>query len=275
MNLPALVIVLMVNKFRKELQRFTGALTFYSRIPLPTHWFSAETSPSSRYFSLVGWIVGAVSVSVWMLAQMLISGSLIGQSSSEGPEPIAVLLGLTVGILLTGALHEDGFADTCDGFGHGGTPEEKLRIMKDSRIGTYGALGILLLVLLKFFALLQIETESLPWIWISAHALSRFLAISQLRFLEYVSDSADSKSSAMTDVSKVDLAVNLFFGFLPLLLIWNHVWMGIFSALLMRLLLMAYFRKKFGGVTGDCMGATQQLTEVVFYIFLGLKIGIW
>ncbi|GIT04445.1 MAG: hypothetical protein CM1200mP28_17040 [Deltaproteobacteria bacterium] len=65
-------------------------------------------------------------------------------------------------MLLTGALHEDGFADTCDGFGHGGTPEEKLRIMKDSRIGTYGALGILLLVLLKFFSFCKLKLNYCP-----------------------------------------------------------------------------------------------------------------
>ena len=209
-----------------------------------------------------------------MLAEMLISGKFYWQSFSESPEPVAVLLGLAVGVLLTGAFHEDGFADTCDGFGHGGTPEEKLRIMKDSRIGTYGALGILLLVQLKFFSLLQIETELLPWIWISGHTFSRFLAIYHLRFISYVQDSKSSKSSAMTSISKTDLAVNFIIALLPLLLVWNHAWLGVSAAIIMWWFLMIYFRKKLGGITGDCMGSTQQLTEVGFYIFLGFNIGV-
>ncbi len=247
---------------------------FYSRIPLPSNFFSEENSNSSRYFSFVGWIAGGVCAAVWMLAEMIISNSVSWQSSSESPEPVAVLLGLITGVLLTGALHEDGFADTCDAFGHGGSKEEKLRIMKDPRIGTYGALGILLLVLLKFFSLLQIETELLPWIWISGHSLSRFLAISQLRFIAYVQDSFNSKSSAMTSISKTDLTVNFIIALLPLLLVWNHAWLGIFAAIIMWWFLMVYFRKKLGGITGDCMGSTQQITEVVFYFFLGINIEI-
>ena len=264
----------MLKIIRKELQRLAGAVIFYSRIQLPPNWFSEENSYSSRYFSLIGWIVGGLSVAVWMLAEMIIFGSINWQSSSERPEPVAVLLGLVIGVLLTGALHEDGFTDTCDGFGHGGSTEEKLRIMKDSRVGTYGALGILLLVLLKFFSLLQIETELLPWVWISGHSLSRFLAISQLRFIAYVQDSMNSKSSTMASISKTDLAVNFFIALLPLLLVWDYAWLSVFAAILMWWLLMVYFRKKLGGITGDCMGSTQQLTEVVFYIFLGFNIGI-
>ena len=157
----------MLKNLRKELQRLAGAVIFYSRIPLPSNWFSEENSYSSRYFSLIGWIAGGACAAVWMLAEMFISGKFSWQSFPESSEPLAILLGLVIGVLITGALHEDGFADTCDGLGHGGSTEEKLRIMKDSRIGTYGTLGILLLVLLKFFSLLQIETDLLAWIWFS------------------------------------------------------------------------------------------------------------
>ena len=104
----------MLKKLRKELQRFAGAVTFYSRIPLPSNWFSVENSYSSRYFSLIGWIAGGACAAAWILAEMLISGKFYWQSFHESPEPVAVLLGLGVGVFLTGALHEDGFADTCD-----------------------------------------------------------------------------------------------------------------------------------------------------------------
>ena len=263
---------LMVNSLRQEIRRIVGAFIFYSRIPLPSGWYSKESNHSSRYFSLVGWLVGGVSVGVWLLAQMLFSGSF---GTFPGVTlPIAVLLGMIAAVLLTGALHEDGFADTCDGLGGGWTPEERLRIMKDSRIGTYGALGLVFLVLLKFYALLQIQTEILPWVWIAGHAFSRFISISQLRFASYVQDPVKSKSGSMIEFSGVDLIINAVFGLLPLLFIGNQVWMGLLAVVLVWWLSLVYFKRKLGGVTGDCLGATQQLSEVVFYLCLGLNFGI-
>jgi adenosylcobinamide-GDP ribazoletransferase len=188
--------------------------------------------------------------------------------------PIAVLLGMIAAVLLTGALHEDGFADTCDGIGGGWTPEERLRIMKDSRIGTYGALGLVFLVLLKFFALLQIETEILPWVWFAGHALSRFVSISQLRFAEYVQDPSKSKSGSMTELSAIDLIVNAVFGLLPLLFIGNQVWVALSAVAIVWWVLIMYFNRKLGGVTGDCLGATQQLSEVVFYLVMAVNFAV-
>ena len=257
----------MVNNLTKELKRIVGAFIFYSRIPLPSSWHSGKISHSSRYFSLVGWVVGAASTAVWMLSQMLFSVS--SGESQEGPLPIAVLLGIIVAVLLTGALHEDGFADTCDGLGGGWTTEERLRIMKDSRIGTYGALGILFLVLFKFFALMQIETEILPWVWISGNTLSRFISISQLRFIVYVQDPTKSKSGSMTEFSELDLIVNAAFGLLPLFFIGSQVLVGLSAVILIWWVTLVHFKKRLGGVTGDCLGATQQLCEVVFYLCLG------
>ncbi|MDG1486751.1 MAG: adenosylcobinamide-GDP ribazoletransferase [SAR324 cluster bacterium] len=248
------------------MRRIAGAFIFYSRIPLPSSWFSGKTSHCSRYFSLVGWLVGGASVGVWLLAQMMFLDS--SGTFSEVSLPIAILLGMITGILLTGALHEDGFADTCDGFGGGWTPEERLRIMKDSRIGTYGALGLVFLLLLKFFALLQIETAILPWAWFAGNTLSRFVSISQLLFLDYVQDAAKSKSGPMTEFSGVDLIVNAVFGLLPLLFIGNQVWVVLPAVAIVWWFLLMYFKRKLGGVTGDCLGATQQLSEVVFYLCL-------
>ena len=263
---------LMVNSLRQEILRIVGAFIFYSRIPLPSGWYSKESNHSSRYFSLVGWLVGGVSVGVWLLAQMLFSGSF--GTFPVVTLPIAVLLGMIAAVLLTGALHEDGFADTCDGLGGGWTPEERLRIMKDSRIGTYGALGLVFLVLLKFYALLQIETEILPWVWFAGHALSRFVSISQLRFASYVQDAAKSKSGTMTEFSGVDLFVNCTFGLLPLFFIGNQVWVALPAVALVWWLLIIYYKQKLGGVTGDSLGATQQLSEVVFFLCLAVNLGV-
>ncbi len=262
----------MENKLSHEMRRIAGAFIFYSRIPLPSSWFSAKTSHCSRYFSLVGWLVGGVSVGIWLLAQMMFSDS--PGTFSEVSLPIAILLGMIAAVLLTGAFHEDGFADTCDGFGGGWSPEERLRIMKDSRIGTYGALGLVFLLLLKFFALLQIETAILPWAWFAGNTLSRFVSISQLRFLAYVQDAAKSKSGPMTEFSGVDLIVNAVFGLLPLLFIGNQVWVALLAVAIVWWFLLMYFKRKLGGVTGDCLGATQQLSEVVFYLCLASNFAI-
>ena len=262
----------MENKLIYEIRRIAGAFIFYSRIPLPSSWFSAKTSHCSRYFSLVGWLVGGVSVGVWLLAQMIISDS--SDKLSEVTMPIAVLLGMIAAVLITGALHEDGFADTCDGMGGGWSTEERLRIMKDSRIGTYGALGLVFLVSFKFFALLQIETSILPWVWFAGNTLSRFVSISELRFIAYVQDAAKSKSEPMIEFSGVDLIVNAVFGLLPLLFIGNQVWVALPAVAIVWWFLLMYFKRKLGGVTGDCLGTTQQLSEVVFYLCMASNFAI-
>ena len=262
----------MENKLIYEIRRIVGAFIFYSRIRLPSSWFSPKTSHCSRYFSLVGWLVGGVSVGVWLLAQMIISDS--SDKLSEVTMPIAVLLGMIAAVLITGALHEDGFADTCDGRGGGCSTEERLRIMKDSRIGTYGALGLVFLLLLKFFALLQIETSILPWVWFAGNTLSRFVSISELRFIAYVQDAAKSKSEPMIEFSGVDLIVNAVFGLLPLLFIGNQVWVALPAVAIVWWFLLMYFKRKLGGVTGDCLGTTQQLSEVVFYLCMASNFAI-
>ena len=262
----------MENNLNWEMRRIAGAVIFYSRIPLPSSWFSVNTSHCSRYFSLVGCLVGGVSTGVILLAQILFSDS--SGTSTEVTLPIAVLLGMIASVLLTGALHEDGFADTCDGLVGGWTPEERLRIMKDSRIGTYGALGLVFLILLKFFTLLQIETEILPLVWFAGHAMSRFASISQLHFLTYVQDAEKSKSETMTDVSGIDLIVNAAFGLLPLIFIGYHIWVPLLAVVIVWWVLIMLFKIKLGGVTGDSLGATQQFCEVVFYLGLTANLSI-
>ena len=263
---------MILDKIKKEFQRILGAFIFYTTIPFPSKWLKKEVYHSSRYYSFVGVIVGLTSATVFLVSQLFFSFKT--SSNILLVSPISILLGMIVAVLITGALHEDGFADTCDGLGGGWTAEERLRIMKDSRIGTYGALGILFLVLFKFFALLQIETEILPWVWISGHTLSRFLSISHLRFLDYVQDPSKSKSGSMTEFSGFDLIVNAAFGLLPLLFVGNQVLVGLSAVVFIWWLTLVHYKKRLGGVTGDCLGATQQLSEVVFYLCLGSNIGV-
>src|SRR6187551_2582742 len=135
---------------KKQLHIFFTALMFYTRIPCPKN---IDHNPdylnkASRYFPLIGWIVGGICFGTYYLSSLVFSVE------------IALILSIIAGILTTGAFHEDGFADVCDGFGGGWTKEKILLIMKDSAIGAYGAIGLVLLFLLKFQVLYNLV--SLP-----------------------------------------------------------------------------------------------------------------
>ena len=124
---------------KKELHIFFTALMFYTRIPCPKNinHHPDYLNKASRYFPLVGWIVGGISFLIFYMTSFLFSVE------------IAVLLSMITGVLVTGAFHEDGFADVCDGFGGGWTKEKILMIMKDSAIGAYGAIGLVLLFFIE------------------------------------------------------------------------------------------------------------------------------
>ena len=142
---------------------FFTALQFYTRLPIPA-WvgYHADWVPAStRFFPTIGLLVGAVCAGVYAVAALVL------------PTALAVLLSTAAGIYLTGGLHEDGFADVCDGFGGGYTPERIMAIMSDSRIGAFGAIGIFLMLATKCVALASLPVTSVPVLLILGHALSR------------------------------------------------------------------------------------------------------
>jgi adenosylcobinamide-GDP ribazoletransferase len=130
---------------KREWQIFLTALSFYTRIPIRIdHPDSDHLNESIKYFPIIGFLTGS-----------LFFVSYIFLSHAFGSD-LGILFALLTGILLTGALHEDGFADVCDGFGGGWTKPKILEIMKDSRVGTYGLIGLIFLLLIKFFAIKQL-----------------------------------------------------------------------------------------------------------------------
>lgn len=140
---------------RRQLTLFTVAVGFLTRLPVPS---AAEYQPvwlarSARYFPLVGVLVGFINAGVWWLCSHWL------------PKGVSVGLMLAVSLLATGAFHEDGFADVCDGFGGGTTADRTLAIMKDSRIGAYGAIGIAVLLGLKWTALVAVPAIDFPCWW--------------------------------------------------------------------------------------------------------------
>jgi adenosylcobinamide-GDP ribazoletransferase len=196
---------------------------------------------------------------------------------------------MIAGILTTGAFHEDGFADVCDGFGGGWTKEKILLIMKDSAIGAYGAIGLVLLFLLKFQSLIQLinniqNTEftiynlqfTIFLLFISAHSVSRLAAISIVFTHQYSREDASSKSKPIAqNFTWKEVIGALFFGLLPFVVLSFFQWqllLALVPVFIARFFLARYFQKWIDGYTGDCLGATQQVCEVVFYLSI---IAIW
>ena len=197
------------------------------------------------------------------------------------PVEVAVLLAMIAGIITTGAFHEDGFADVCDGFGGGWTKEKILIIMKDSAIGAYGAIGILLLLLLKYVVLVQLlkvelNVISILFIFVAGHAISRWAAATIIFTHQYVREDELSKSKPIAkSYSWREVVGTAFFGFLPLLCFVIPTYKSAFvlvPVFAFRWYLARYFKKWIGGYTGDCLGATQQVCEVIFYLSI---IAIW
>ncbi|MDW3211017.1 MAG: adenosylcobinamide-GDP ribazoletransferase [Reichenbachiella sp.] len=249
---------------KKEWSIFLTAVMFYTRIPCP-RWIdhSADMlNKATKYFPLIGWVVGGFAGVIFLSVSQVL------------PVSIAVLLSMIASILLTGAFHEDGFADVCDGFGGGWTKEKILTIMKDSAIGAYGALGMIMMLLFKFLLLWEIagETDALiaVVVIVAGHSISRANAVFMIFTDEYARDNEDSKAKPVAKQMKFGtFIVAIFIGLLPLAYFHNLYFLTAIPVLiLVKLYLSSYFKKWIGGYTGDCLGAVQQISEVAFYLLV-------
>lgn len=243
---------------KKEIQIFFAALRFYTRIPCP-RWVEHSQeylNESSRYFPFIGWIVGAVAAVTFHAALLLFS------------IPISIILSMIAAILTTGAFHEDGFADTCDGFGGGWTKEQILDIMKDSRIGAYGTIGLIMILLLKFLLLSEVPVSYMTAVLVAGHSLSRFAATTVQYRYRYARDNDDSKAKPMArKITLRNLFIAAVFGIFPILLLGHaYGFLLILPVLSAAYLLAQYSQRRIGGYTGDSLGATQQVCEVIFYL---------
>jgi len=243
---------------RREAEYFFGAVRFFTRLPVPA-WVGHSQEAldrAARYFPLVGILVGALGGLTFVLAAYVL------------PVSLAILLSMAATLLVTGAFHEDGLADTVDGFGGGWTREQVLAIMKDSRIGSYGALAVALMLLAKFNALYELPDEWIAPALVAAHAASRFCSTALIFALDYVreDDTARAKPLAVR-MGAGSLFVAGAFGLAPLALLpWQAALAGLGLAALATLLAARHFVKRIGGYTGDCLGATQQFAELALYL---------
>lgn len=247
---------------KKQWQLLLTAILFYTRIHVPVSipYTPEMLGKATRYLPLIGWITGG-----FMIAILYILGTI-------APPMISILLAIIMGIWVTGAFHEDGFADMCDGFGGGWSKEKILDIMKDSRIGTYGMLGLLLIMAMKFLALRELPLFMVMLTIVAAQPLSRFVAVTVIYTHRYVRENDDAKAKPIAQgISLSDLGIAAIFGCIPfiavILYLHNYTLLLTIPALVLaRWYLVRLMQKWIGGYTGDCLGAVQQLSETVIYL---------
>ncbi|RPH44838.1 MAG: adenosylcobinamide-GDP ribazoletransferase [Burkholderiales bacterium] len=251
----------------RQLRLLLVAIQFYSRIPVTGRlaawmgWDDAWLGRATRYFPLVGLIVALGQSLVYVAASIVL------------PHPVAVLLALAAGLLLTGAFHEDGWADFCDGFGGGTDRARTLAIMRDSRIGAYGAIGVVTLLMLRFETLAHVGTDWIVVALLCAAAVSRGCAVLVMASLRYARDEDDAKAKPVAEhVAPVDTVLAVAFAAAPavVLSLWIGSWTPAAVAASLALLATAVLRRmmatRLGGYTGDCLGAVQQVAEVAFLL---------
>lgn len=260
---------------KKEGKIFLTAVMFLTRIPVPG---TIDHSPlylqqARRYFPVVGWIVGALSALAFLVFSRYVSTD------------AGIIASMITGLFVTGAFHEDGFADVCDGFGGGWTREKILHIMKDSRIGAFGAIGLMAILSSKFVLLAALPGYSpdllhpgspvfFTYRWfilavIAAHSVSRLMPVLVMQRGTYAADPDLSKARPLATgapLSPAVLAVTILLALVPFAFLPWPFLLVILPALYTTYSLYRYFARWIGGYTGDCLGAIQQVTEIVIYL---------
>lgn len=249
----------------KQYREFVAALRFLSVLPAPGSallFESDETEPylaiGCEYFPVVGLLLALL---LWLLVLLF---------SRLFPQPVLSALLVVALVILTGGLHLDGLMDTCDGLFGGTTRERKLEIMRDSRVGSFGVLGALCVLLLKFALLVSIPVQSLPLSLLLALPVARW----SMALVLYVFPPARSTglgaayhhaltTRRMLITGLIALAIALLFGHFTGLIAWMT---GTLAALLIGL----YITKNIGGLTGDSCGAIDEIVEVVILFALVL-----
>ena len=249
-----------MRRARDELRLLRLAVQLLTRWPVSASTAAdvARSRDAVRYYPLVGAAIGAFAGGVFWLAHLAF------------PLSLALVLSTAATLLATGAFHEDGFADACDGLGGGRTRERALEIMRDSRLGTYGAAGLGLMLAAKILALSAVPPDTVPWLLVSAHAASRSSAVLALATGTYARDAgvAQPVSAAL---GPANLALVLVFGAgavaLLLTLVAPAAALAAIAGLAAgHLAMRAVYERRLGGYTGDCLGGVQQTSEVGMYL---------
>ena len=233
-----------------------AAFIFFTRLPF---WRLKEV-PSEcfkhvvPYWPWVGWLTGSA------MAMVLALGSLVM------PVSLAWIWAIVTRLLITGALHEDGLADFFDGFGGGTTRERTLAIMKDSHIGTYGVIGLIIYFLLML-ELRHLPVSMLCTLILCGDCWGKLCASQLINFLPYARKEEDSKAKVIYNrMSSKELFICIMGGTLPLWLLPLSLWGALVAPCLILAFLILLMKRRLQGYTGDCCGATFLLCELTFYL---------
>jgi adenosylcobinamide-GDP ribazoletransferase len=235
-----------------------AALMFFTRLP----FWRVVSVPSDKFKNVVNW---------WPFAGILTGASMslfFYAATFLFPITISVVIALVVRLLMTGALHEDGLADFCDGFGGGTTRERRLEIMKDSHIGSYGVIGLILYYILIIFTLSSLPLEVIPFILFVGDIFSKTVASQIINFLPYVRRVEESKAKVIYNRMPIfNIILNfLFAALLFYFLVPKILWPAAILPCVFFVLLVLFMKVKIGGYTGDCCGAMFLLCELSFYL---------
>lgn len=234
-----------------------AALIFFTRLPL-WKWKTVSSECFKHvvpYWPMVGWVTGGtVALLLWGCSHIM-------------PLSLAWLVALAGRLLLTGCLHEDGLADFFDGFGGGTTRQRTLAIMKDSHIGTYGVIGLIVYFLL-ISQWANLPLELLCALAFCADCWSKCCASQLINLLPYARNEEESKAKVIYNrMNGGELFLNLSAGVVPMLLLLPpFYWLSSLGSLLVLLLLVRLMKRRLQGYTGDCCGATFLLCELAFYL---------
>ncbi len=266
------------------IKHFLLAVQFFTRIPITGRlatWVGyspAMLRASAAHFPGVGYLVGAVAAGVFWLCLQVFVGTFAPL--------LAAALSTVATVMLTGGFHEDGLADVADGLGGSYERARALEIMKDSRVGAFGAMALCLVLACKLAALaglgevarrvelplLRLDAALVCLSIVAAHVCSRAAPLVLIAALPHVGDSATSKSKPLADhINTSGLVVAAFWIFpLTVTALWLKLALFFIAPVVFMLLALGYmwrlFARRLQGFTGDCLGATQQVCEVAFYL---------
>lgn len=246
--------------FRREIGHFFVGIMFLTRLPVPAGLRHVEgrLARSSRYFPLVGALIGALTAMVFYVTRGMLD------------LPAAVAAGLTIatGLILTGALHEDGLADCADGLGGGTTREHALEIMQDSRIGTYGSAALIMSIGLRWAALASLDASQGLIALVVCHTVSRAMIPPVLVSAHYAR-TRGLASSVAEGVSGFEAGFAILLAFAVAMIAGPVSGIAAFAAAVIAGgLMLSLLIARLGGYTGDGLGAIQQVAEISILIVL-------
>jgi len=253
------------GKNQMSLNMLAATMRFITRIPVPEKWADGvefrHYGQGVRYFPVVGCVVGGLAAFVAVVA-----------SQSGGGIYVGALVYVLALAFLTGGFHLDGLADTCDGIFSARKRERMLEIMRDSRLGTHGGLALIFCILIKTFAVIslsQFPAKELFTLLLCAPVAGRAAMVLAMYKQRYARAGEGMGNIYIGQISGYQAAITLLIG---ALIVGLFAGMRGLIAILVTYVVVygvaSYFRRQLGGQTGDTLGASEEVGEMVFLLAL-------